>query len=138
MSRGRAAKAKGAAGERQFCQWLRKNLELDFTPKRNLEQTRSGGADIIDVIPYCIEIKRAENLDIFNAWCQVVEAAREMENNPIPIVAFRKNHQKWQACIPASFLDEDIKGGYLRLTEIVFRKWIRSHYFSFKERNANK
>lgn len=129
------SKRKGASGENEFARWLRDALDLEVTPKRNLEQTRSGGADIIDVRPYCIEVKRQERVDCYSFWCQCVEASSRLPNNPIPIVAFRKNHQKWQFLISASFLLDHLPSGYIRLTEAVFRSWIRDHYRWWNEHN---
>lgn len=124
------SRSKGASGEREFCNWLERNLQIDFKPERNLEQVRSGGADILNCYPFLFEIKRVENLDLMAAWLQVKAAwlrfAKEdvgdstiADANLIPVVAFRKNRQPWEFLIPACILELDY--GYLRLTEVVFR-----------------
>jgi len=130
------ARRKGANGEREFAEYIKNVLSLDFTPKRNLEQVRSGGADILCVKPYCFEVKRREKLDLYMSWTQVVQAAREKEDNPIPIVAFRMNRDKWNFLIPASMLVTEIEFGYLQLTDRVFNCWISNHYNWFIEKNG--
>lgn len=119
---------KGKKGEAEFCEWLRETLCFESAPKNNLEQVRSGGGDVIEIAPYCFEVKRQEKLDLFQAWSQCVEAAKAL--NRIPIVAFRKNRQKWQFLIPAYFLHTSFENGYVRLTEVVFRRWIVNHYYA--------
>ena len=123
---------KGSSGELEFCRWLKETLDLDVTPKRNLELVRSGGADVLDVEPYCFEVKRREKLDLFEAWSQVNFAAKELD--AIPIVAFRMNRGKWQFLIPSYFLMTELNFGYIQLTEKVFRAWIKDHYRGFCER----
>ena len=50
----RMAKNKGANGEREFCKWLYENMTVPM-PQRNLEQVRSGGADVTDIEPFFFE-----------------------------------------------------------------------------------
>lgn len=130
------ARAKGLKGELEFCEWLKKNLSLDVKPKRNIEQVRSGGGDVVCIYPYCFEVKRVEKLDLFTAWSQCYFAAKEFDL--IPIVAFRKNHRKWQFLIPAYFLLGGEEKGYLRLTEIVFTRWFYSHYQMYNNNETSR
>ena len=74
------ARSKGASGEREFCHWLTDNLGLEVIPERNLEQVRSGGADICNVYPFIFEIKRVEVLDLKGWWIQVKEAWHEIRS----------------------------------------------------------
>ncbi len=130
------SRAKGAAGEREFCQWLSDNLNIDKKPERNLLQVREGGADITDVEPFMFEVKRVENLDLHKAWSQVVIACYDlakkndtfvneeffdMTGGKIPVVAYRTNKSKWEFLIPAQFIE--LNAGYITLKESVFIRW---------------
>jgi hypothetical protein len=119
-------RTKGAKGEQEFCDWLYAKLDLSRRPVRNLNQSRSGGGDIVCVKPYCFEVKRVEKLDLFTAWNQCFHAAKATQL--MPVVAFRKNHGKWQFLLPADLLHASFNSGYIRLTEPVFTRWIRIHY----------
>lgn len=113
------AKKKGAEGEREFCRWIQKNLELDFLPERNLDQVRNGGADILGVYPFVFEIKRVENLDLVSAWIQCKTAAEKEKGEPV--VAFRKNRNAWSFMISASYIG--CSRGFLILQEREFIEW---------------
>ena len=68
---GKGSRDKGARGEREFCLWLYDNLQLETVPARNLEQVRRGGADIIDVEPFAVEVKRQERVCRKKWWSQI-------------------------------------------------------------------
>lgn len=112
-------RAKGAAGEREFCKWLQKKFELDFLPERNLEQVRSGGSDILGVYPFVFEVKRVESLDIVKAWIQCKTDARAAGGEPV--VAFRKNRQPWEFLISATHIGNEF--GFIRMDERTFLEW---------------
>lgn len=123
------ARSKGASGEREFCKWLTDNLSiLEITPERNLEQVRSGGADIVNIYPFIFEVKRVQLLDLSSWWIQVKHAWQEcreyqgsIDTNLIPVVAFRQNHQSWEFLISAQLIGCNL--GFLRLNERTFREW---------------
>ncbi len=122
------SRAKGATGERQFCKWLAIHLYIEGA-ERNLEQVRSGGADIVTDW-FVFEIKRVENLDIAGAWRQVAIATKEIterEDNVLyrePVVAHRQNGKKeWSFCISAKHIGLD--NGYVMLNERNFILWAR-------------
>lgn len=116
---------KGQNGEREFCIWLEKNLELPERPKRNLEQVRSGGYDIY-VEPFMFEIKRVEKLEKDKWWKQVVEATREIKES-IPIVAYRQKRKKWKFLISLEFLRYAREEyGYIELKEKDFIMWSKN------------
>lgn len=52
---GKAQRTKGAAGEREVCDLILRDLGIEV--HRNLQQTRDGGADI-KLKPFSIEVKR--------------------------------------------------------------------------------
>lgn len=109
-------RVKGAEYERQFCKWLDKNLKI--RAKRNLEQTRDAGADVITEW-FIFECKREENLRLDDYWYQVVIASKKHENKMIPVVVFRQSRRKQEFLIPASLIPGE-KYSFIRLTEKVF------------------
>ena len=113
-------RSKGLGGERQFCKWLMDNFGIEA--ERNLEQVRSGGADI-NTHGVCFEIKRVENLDIQAAWTQVVVASRTYGS--VPILAYRKNNQPWAFCISATNIG--LKRGSIMLNEFTFKLWFNKY-----------
>lgn len=121
------ARNKGASGEREFCRWLYQNLNAPM-PTRNLEQVRSGGSDIIDIYPFYFEVKRVEKISTHSWWAQVTKSVRMAVNDDlIPIVAFRQNHKSWEFLIPATEIG--IEKGHLRVTETTFLRWIKTKDF---------
>jgi hypothetical protein len=86
---------------------------------RNLEQVRSGGADVI-LEPFSFEVKRVEQLDIQAAWIQCRAAAKQLGYEPV--LAHRKNRQPWYFCISARHIGCEL--GYIQLTELVFKQWV--------------
>jgi Holliday junction resolvase len=113
------ARAKGASGERQLCDWLEKNFSLAEKPVRNLEQVRSGGGDII-LSPFLFEVKRSETLDVQAAWVQCRTAADRAGLEPV--LAHRKNRQPWHFYISARHIGCGL--GYIQCTELVFKLWV--------------
>jgi len=83
---------KGRAGEREFANLLQEHLDCGFLD-RNLEQSREGGADIVSLIPFAIEVKRVQSLQI-NAWRKQA-MMQTTTRNPIPVLAYRQNHKQW-------------------------------------------
>ena len=93
---GRSQRAKGAAGERQFCSLL--NEHLGCETKRNLMQTREGGCDTwlrIAGMACAIEIKRVERLQLRAAVDQVLAVDADMH-----AVAHRTNGKPWLVTMP--------------------------------------
>lgn len=112
-------RAKGASGEREAAQWLKHNLKLANTPERNLEQVRSGGHDLINADPFCIEVKRSEALSFRDWWVKTVNTARREQL--IAVVMFRKNRRQWEFLVSANEIG--IKTGYIRLESREFIIW---------------
>ncbi len=123
------SRSKGAAGEREFCRWVKDTLELSYLPKRNLEQVREGGADVMDVPPFCFEVKRCQTLALRQWWIQVKKSVTDF--NPVPIVAYRSNNQPWRFLISANYIGLDL--GIIILEELEFKKWIKIYYSKYKE-----
>lgn len=95
---------KGADGELELC----KRLQPFFpnTLQRNLEQVRSGGADVDGAHPFVIEVKRVQDTGNGNknSWWKQVKAAITDLDQEIPIVAFRPNKAKWRYLVPFSLI----------------------------------
>jgi hypothetical protein len=117
---------KGSNGEREFCNWLKENFNLKEKPKRNLEQVRSGGYDIL-FKPFIFEIKRTQTIDRKSWWSQVNKAKKETNiKHIIPVVAYRMNHKKWKFLINAKYLKAvKMKCWYIELEDEVFIDWAK-------------
>lgn len=110
---------KGADGELEFC-----NKYQPFFPntlKRNLNQTREGGADVEGCHPFVIEIKRVQDTGMGNknSWWRQVKAAVTDPEVEIPIVAYRPNRSAWRMLIPASLVLEGCDE-WMEVSEDVF------------------
>jgi len=114
------ARSKGARGEREFCNWLKDALDLSFLPTRNLEQVRSGGADVLDIPPFIFEVKRVEKPNKRKWWLQVKAAC---QSGDVPVVAYRKNRQPWRFLISAAVIG--LEHGFIQLEEMEFKQWIK-------------
>lgn len=101
------SRAKGAAGEREFIKEISGYLgEEAVAPlKRNLEQTRAGGHDIVGLDGWAIEIKRyavVKEGDIARFWEQAVEQAIKVDR--VPALAYREDFKSWRVRIPLKYL----------------------------------
>lgn len=101
------SRAKGAAGEREFCRVLTEHLgdALVEPLKRNLEQTRNGGHDILGLEEFALEIKRYKRVkdgDIKKFWEQACEQAGRAGG--YPALAYREDLQSWRVRIPMEVL----------------------------------
>jgi Holliday junction resolvase len=110
------SRAKGASAEREFIKELSEYLgdALLEPMKRNLEQTRKGGHDIVGLDGFAIEIKRYKRIkegDIVKFWAQAVDQAKRVGAQPV--LAYREDFCSWRVRIPWGFLmdeewDEDV------------------------------
>jgi hypothetical protein len=102
------SRAKGAAGEREFCSELSLHLGDHLTEqlKRNLEQTRNGGHDIQGLPGWAVEVKRYKSLtetEIANIWeKQAVDQA--MRISAIPALAYREDRRPWRVRVPINVM----------------------------------
>ena len=93
-------RTKGAKGELDF---INRFQPFFLEPlKRNLLQTREGGADITGSDPWVIEVKRCQSVE-HNKWWRQVNAAVTEEFH-IPIVAYRQNFMAWMFQVPSEML----------------------------------
>lgn len=91
-SRGRGARVKGAAFERQLAKYFTDNTKLEA--KRGIGQTRSGGAEVSDVDMEIIHIeaKRHKRCNIKAALKQAVNDANV--NGKIPVAITKDDREK--------------------------------------------
>ncbi len=109
------SRAKGASAEREFAGLVQDWASVKLI--RNLEQTRSGGHDLIvhpDEIGsvadafrrLAIECKRyqtATDAQIQKWWAQAVKQASEA--GLTPILAYRANRSSWRVVVPLVLLN---------------------------------
>jgi len=96
-------RAKGAAGEREFISLMRDwcGDVIDENVKRNLEQVRNGGHDIVGLNNWAVEVKRyktAGDADIKEWWSQAQSQAAAV--GKIPALAYRLDRREWRVRVP--------------------------------------
>lgn len=102
---GNGRRGKGHNGENEFCKILNVALQPKRRITRNIDQVRMGGADIIAVRPFAIEVKRQETL-LLNSWlAQAV--SQTTKHNPVPVLAYRQNRKKWNIMLPSWFVCDE-------------------------------
>ena len=89
------SRRKGAAAEREVLRLLGQELGQELA--RNLAQSRSGGADCLEVKGFAIEIKRCEALSRPTWWRQACEQARRVGAEPM--LLYRRSREPWRAYI---------------------------------------
>lgn len=111
---------KGAAAEREALLLLSKELGTEL--RRNLQQTREGGADCLMVKGFAIEIKRQEQLRRPSWWRQAVTQA-EMAGAE-PMLLYRRNREPWRAWIHTT-CGEYREGSLIDAASAIREKWLR-------------
>ena len=102
--KGAGAKAKGANGERELAalliEWAA-GIGLGLELKRNLEQTRGGGHDLVGLEDFgmAVECKRQEALALGSWWAQTIRQAEKA--GCLPVLAWRQNRRPWRFRIRA-------------------------------------
>lgn len=117
-------RSKGGRGERECCQYLKQLFMLDFDPLRNLDQTREGGADIVNIPGFTFEVKRVEKLALRDWWLQVKAACIP---GTIPVVIFRQNKQEWNGLISAEYIG--LGSGFIRLSLFELNNWLLQQWY---------
>ena len=120
-SGGKGARTKGAQGEREFFAVLNKYLPDRLHIRRELSQTRDGGAD--GVLGRCaIEVKRQERLNL-PGWLK--QARVQAHPDRVPVVAYRQNRGSWNILVdmtPVEFATWLRYSNNLKDTEEYFRR----------------
>lgn len=115
---------KGHNGEREFCKKL--EAVLGRTVARNVDQVRDGGADIIDVPPYAIEVKRQESLNLNGWWKQAL--SQRTSKCPIAVLVWRQNNARtWNVRIEADYIIKKkmrVEGAWVQVSLETFMEWV--------------
>jgi Holliday junction resolvase len=111
---------KGAAAEREALLLLSEELGTEL--RRNLQQTREGGADCLMVKGFAIEIKRQEQLRRPSWWRQAVTQAEQVGAEPM--LLYRRNREPWQAWIHTT-CGEYREGSLIDAASAIREKWLR-------------
>lgn len=96
------ARAKGRTGEYEardlIIRWLSPVYEAAAVAmpevKRNIEQWRSGGYDLVGIEWLALECKRVEQVHLDKWWRQTLAATRPGQ---VPFLLWRRNRQRWSA-----------------------------------------
>jgi hypothetical protein len=101
------SRTKGKTAERELIGELKKLLPEDMTIdlSRNLDQTRSGGHDILGLDGWAIEVKRYAQVlpgDIERFWAQAVDQAGRCQQ--APVLCYRADRRDWRVVMRASDL----------------------------------
>jgi hypothetical protein len=123
---GKRSRTKGARGELECFKVL--GDELGQSLKRNLVQSREGGGDCLEVLGFCIEVKRVERLAIPAWWRQACAQAEDLRVEPI--LAFRQNYKPWRFLLKT--VDGHREVSLIGAAEHIREKWARL-YASYPE-----
>lgn len=90
------SKNKGKRGELEVVHIL---TDHGFEARRTAQYCGNTGdaADVVSDLPYHIEVKHQETLQIDKWWEQATHDAKESGKEPI--LVFRKNNQRWRVCM---------------------------------------
>ena len=101
------SRQKGAAFERSICKLTEESFGISV--QRNLEQTRSGGGDIM-LNPFLVECKRyaqqGSNWFKDDWWEQVKRAS---QNEFIPILVYKYDRQPIRVVLPLVAVNPDFE-----------------------------
>ena len=118
---GRKSKAKGRLGEQEVAQIIRDQLPHLSVHRNWMLQAAEGGADIVGVPGWAIEVKRAKVARIGDWWTQAaVQAQRAGER---PVLIYRLDRQEWQAMMSLYDLRPDL-GDHHQVT-MPLESWIK-------------
>lgn len=92
---GAMQRRKGKAGELELARLLREHLGADVA--RNLEQTRQGGADLLGIDGWAVEVKRAARARLSEWWLQTCTQAEATGQRPA--LFYRLDRQPWRVVI---------------------------------------
>lgn len=86
---------KGKDGELELARLLREYLGVNVT--RNLMQSREGGADLLGIPGWALEVKRAARPRLSEWWLQTCQQADVVGRKPA--LAYRLNRQPWRVVV---------------------------------------
>ena len=86
---------KGQRGEREAFKLM--SDRLGTIVRRNIDQTRKGGADGMEIPGWAVEVKRQQRSYVEAWWRQAVDQASACEPQRRPLLLYRANHRPWRA-----------------------------------------
>lgn len=130
---GSMAKNKGANAEREVAKILQPIIDEVYESvglespimKRNLEQTRGGGYDLVGIKWMALEVKRQESLNIEAWWRQTV---KQTLPGQVPVLMYRQNNKKWKVVMKGAIRSSKTSAVAMRveISLIDFLKWFRA------------
>lgn len=90
---GKPSRAKGVRGEVEVAHFFR---ERGFPEADRGARNGKSGDDVIHVAGCHVEVKRTEKLRL---WESLEQAKRDAPEGMTPVLAFRRNHSRWQATL---------------------------------------
>lgn len=115
------SRQKGAGGEREFSRLVLEHLGVEL--RRNLEQSRAGGHDLMPVgtdpvsralDAYALEVKRYRQISpamLARFWEQAQNQADRV--GKIPTLAYREDRQEWRLVVPLRAINREVFGEWL-------------------------
>lgn len=104
---GASQRRKGAAGEREWCDFMRR---IGYSANRVLGQARDGGGDVV-VGPCLYEVKRYHKIAV-RKWLDQAAASAAKEQ-AVPVVAMREDGRTdWMVLLPAKDFFDILEGKY--------------------------
>lgn len=88
-------RSKGQRGERELFALL--SDRLGTIVRRNIDQTRQGGPDGLDLPGWAVEVKRQQKAYLEAWWRQTLDQADKVGRRPI--LFYRANHRPWRAIL---------------------------------------
>lgn len=118
-------RAKGSAAERELADLLTRwaaEIGITLDLKRNLEQVRGGGHDLVGLEAYgmAVEVKRVEQLSLGSWWQQACRQADAIQCRPV--LAWRQNRKPW-AFRTRAWVYPSISPLTVDLDEVNFKLW---------------
>ena len=121
---GKKSNRKGKNGEREFVRTVFRltNGKVEF--KRNLQQSRDGGEDLIGHHNLSIEVKRWKKVSdaiVRDWWVQCQRNARE--RGRVPVLAYRADLQSWKVVMhPREYFHENEIQGCMTIDVELFAR----------------
>lgn len=122
---GNMSRAKGQRGEREFATTLEKwsqpvlaaiGGDAAVMMRRNLQQSREGGHDLVGLDWLAVEVKRHETLSLPAWWRQTVDQAGRIGG--IPFLAYRQNRSPWRFRVRITSAHYGPAGGWTQALDV--------------------
>lgn len=118
---GLRSREKGRRAEIELFKFL--SDELGIECRRNVDQSRNGGADGLDIPGFSVEVKRHEALNRDAWWEQTVRQAAERGSEPVCF--YRQNRKPWRALLTGNGTYRDV--GWVDALDYIRDKLARLH-----------